>query len=75
MQRWDVKQAEKYLASLGQTMQLLVEHSGLVTKIDNVKNGYKKLPPASHLLIFMATLGAVEIARVLHKSMDVEQHL
>ena len=75
VRQWDEKQAETYLASIGQTTQLLVENPGLGTKIDHVKGGYKKFPAASHLLIFKSTPYAIEIVRVLHKSMDVNQHI
>ena len=75
VRQWDVKQAESYLASLGQTMQLLLENPGLGSRIDHIKSGYKKFPAASHLLIFKSTPTAIEIVRVLHKSMDVESQL
>ena len=72
LRRWGVVQAEIYLASLGKTMQLLVENPGLGTGIDHIKNGYRKFPAASHLLIFKVTPTVFEVVRVLHKSMDIE---
>ena len=71
-QQWGVDQAETYAASLGKTMQLLVENPGLGTRIDHIKNGYRKFPAASHLLIFKVTPTIFEVVRVLHKSMDIE---
>ena len=73
--QWDEKQAEIYLASLGQTMQLLVENPGLGTKLDHVKSGYRKFPAASHLLIYKSTPTAIEVMRILHKRMDVESQI
>lgn len=75
VRQWDEKQAETYLASLGQTMQLLVENPGLGTKIDHVKNKCRKFPAASHLLIYKTTPDAIEIVRVLHKSRDIEAQI
>ena len=75
VKQWNVEQAETYLASLGKTMQLLVENPGLGTRIDHVKSGYRKFPAASHLLIFKVTSSTVEIIRVLHKNMDATGHL
>ena len=75
VQQWNVEQAEIYLASLGKTMQLLVENPGLGTKIENVRGDYRKFPVASHLLIFKSTPTAIKIVRVLHKSMDAETQL
>ena len=74
-QHWGEEQAEAYLLSLGETMQLLAKQPGLGRKIDDIREGYFKFPAASHIFIFRLTPGAIEIVRILHKSMDVERQL
>ena len=39
VRQWSVEQAETYLASVGKTMQLLVENPGLGTEIYHIKGG------------------------------------
>ena len=71
---WGVDQAEAYLLSLSETMQFLANQPGLGRNIDDIKTGYYKFLAASHILIFRKSTNAIEIVRVLHKSMDVELH-
>ena len=75
MQKWNVEQAETYLASLGKTMRLIADNPRLGTKIEHVKSGYRKFPAASHLLIYKSTPTAIEVIRILHKRMDVESQI
>jgi toxin ParE1/3/4 len=74
-QHWGQDQAEAYLLSLGETMKLLANQPGLGWKIDDIRKGYLKFPAGSHIFIFRVQPTAVEIARILHKSMDVDGHL
>lgn len=74
-QHWGVEQAEAYLLSLGETMNLLANQPGLGRQIDDIREGYFKFPAASHIFIYRTRPNIVEVVRVLHKSMDVERHL
>jgi toxin ParE1/3/4 len=72
---WGEEQAEAYLLSLGETMQLLAKQPGLGRTIDDIRKGYFKFTAASHIFIFRLVPGTIEIIRILHMSMDVERHL
>jgi toxin ParE1/3/4 len=72
---WGREQAEAYLLGMNATMQLLAKHPKLGRNIDDIRQGYFKFPAASHILIFRMSPEAMEIIRILHKSMDVERHL
>ncbi len=75
VKHWGVEQAEAYLLSLGETMKLLANQPGLGRNMDDIRQGYFKFPAASHIFIFRSQPGAIEIVRILHKSMDVERNL
>jgi toxin ParE1/3/4 len=75
VKHWGVEQAEAYLLSLGETMKLLANQPGLGRNIDDIREGYFKFPAASHIFIYRSQPGAVEMVRILHKSMDVERNL
>ncbi len=74
-QHWGRDQAEAYLLSLDGTMKLLANQPGLGRKIDDIRKGYLKFPAGSHIIIFRMQSKAIEIVRILHKSMDVDENL
>jgi toxin ParE1/3/4 len=74
-QRWGVPHAEEYLRALGETMKLLAASPRLGLKIDNIRQGYFKFPAASHIIFYRVSPNAMDVIRILHKSMDVEQHI
>ena len=75
VKQWGTEQAEAYLLSLGETMKLLANQPGLGRNIDDIREGYFKFPAASHIFLYRLQPDAIEIIRILHKSMDVERHL
>ena len=75
VKHWGVEQAEAYLLSLGETMKLLANQPGLGRNIDDIREGCSKFPAASHIFVYRSQPGITEIVRILHKSMDVENHL
>ena len=74
-ERWSIEQAETYLHALGITMSLLAKLPDIGRNIDAISPGYLKFPAASHVIFYRKTGGAIEVVRILHKSLDVEAHL
>ncbi len=75
VKHWGIEQAEAYLLSLGETMKLLANQPGLGRNIDDIWEGYFKFTAASHIFIYRFQPTAIEIIRILHKSMDMERNL
>jgi toxin ParE1/3/4 len=73
--RWNIDQAEAYLRSLAQTMQMLADKPGLGKNIEDVKPGYFKFPSGSHVIFFRQSASGIDVIRILHKSMDAERHV
>jgi toxin ParE1/3/4 len=63
------------MRALEATFNLLVLNPRLGRNIDDIRKGYFKFPTASHILIYRLNKAQVEIARILHKSSDVEAKL
>jgi toxin ParE1/3/4 len=72
---WDIDQAETYVRGLSQVMQLLAASPSLGRSAAAIRPGYLKFPAASHVIFYKRVEGAIEVIRILHKSMDVERHL
>lgn len=75
--RWGREQRNKYLASLDNSFQRLVENPSIgkdCSEIkDEIKEGYQKFPTGRHVIYYRRSEKApMQIVRVLHESMDVE---
>ena len=70
-----IDQAEDYVRALGETMKLIAASPGIGRGIDDIRPGYFKFPAASHVIFYRKAADAVEVIRILHKSMDVERHI
>ncbi len=74
--KWSIKQRNAYLKQLNDCFDELSKNPNLGLKCDYIRKGYRRFPQGSHLIFYrLNTDKAVEIIRVLHKSMDVESHL
>ena len=71
-QNWGEAQADQYFDQLNKAIELLGSTPLMC------RERQKFIPPvrihhhASHLIIYVATKGSVEVIRVLHESMDIE---
>lgn len=72
---WGQAQAEEYLRSLERAFELLRQNPLLGISIENVRAGYRRMQLTSHSIFYRHTPDALEIIRILHRSMDVERHV
>lgn len=74
--RWSDVQAEGYVWDIQRAVELLAENPLLGRACDEVRTGYRRHTIGSHVLYYrVAATDLIEIVRVLHKQMDVNQHL
>lgn len=75
-QRWSDDQAEAYVREIQRAVELLADSPLLGRACDEARAGYRRYAAGSHLLFYrMPDADTIEIVRVLHKRMDVDQHL
>ena len=75
-ENWSIEQADRYY-------NLIIDEIGFITNnfmsgkpMDYVREGYRASKVKSHLVFYKKTTdGKVEIVRVLHESMDIENRL
>lgn len=68
-------QANNYVQNLNLLASRLAENPTIGKKRNSLRNELYSVPNASHILFYTETLKGIVIIRVLHKKMDISQHL
>jgi toxin ParE1/3/4 len=68
-------QTEQYYSSLEKCLELLAANPSMGTTADDIKAGYHRFPHRSHLIFYKCSGNDIFIIRILHKSMDITEHL
>ena len=75
-EKWGRRQRDKYLKQLDDAFKLLSRQPEIGRDADDVKPGFKKFSQGSHIIFYRAgTESKIVVIRILHNSMDVDQHL
>jgi toxin ParE1/3/4 len=72
---WGPAQAETYIRQIQHSCGLIADDPRLGRSCDDIRAGYRKIRSGSHFLFYRPTKDGVEIVRILHSSLDFEQHL
>jgi len=71
--RWGVRQRNAYLKEIDQVFRALAKSPGMGRACDEILDGYRKFPHASHVIYYKEhDEDTVLVVRILHVSMDVE---
>ncbi len=73
--QWGLKQAEHYLEELEQSFQFITENPKLCRERDEFTPPVRIHHQGRHLIVYFINDDHILIIRVLHNSMDIEQHL
>jgi len=72
---WSPAQAETYVRQVQHSCRMIAVDPRLGRSCDDIRAGYRKFRSGSHFLFYRPIKDGVEIVRILHFSMDFEQHL
>ncbi|WP_347888513.1 type II toxin-antitoxin system RelE/ParE family toxin [Nitrosomonas europaea] len=73
---WGKAQQIRYLTQLDRAFHDLADKPGLGRACDEIREGYFKYGVGKHVIFYRHTgKGQIEIVRILHGRMDIEQHL
>ena len=75
IKQWGIKQSQKYLSDLRQTIELLAETPALGRSRQDVGSEVFSFPHASHVIYYFAHKQKIVVFGVLHKSMVPQNHL
>lgn len=74
--QWGKTQQISYLTQLDSAFHDLADKSDLGRACDDIRAGYFKYGVGKHVIFYRhAGKGQIEIVRILHGRMDIEQHL
>ncbi|HEV2561903.1 MAG TPA: type II toxin-antitoxin system RelE/ParE family toxin [Rhizomicrobium sp.] len=73
--QWSVAQAERYVRVIQSAIEIAAANPKRGRACDEIRNGYFKLATGSHVLFYRIVGAKIDIARILHQSMDFERHL
>jgi toxin ParE1/3/4 len=74
-ERWGDDQAEEYVREIQRAMERIVHNPMIGRACDEVRAGYRRHAVGSHALYYRASGDVIEVVRILHQRMDVDQHL
>ncbi|MDI6029444.1 type II toxin-antitoxin system RelE/ParE family toxin [Corticibacterium sp. UT-5YL-CI-8] len=74
-EHWSDVQADTYHGRMTDVMTALATGRLKGRSAEHVRSGYFKYPAGSHFVYFRKADYGIEVIRILHQSMDVEQHL
>ncbi|ODT84895.1 MAG: plasmid stabilization protein ParE [Nitrosomonadales bacterium SCN 54-20] len=74
--QWGKAQQRRYLTQLDSAFHDLADKPGLGQTCDDIREGYVKYRVGKHVIFYRYTEKEwIEIIRILHGRMDIEQHL
>lgn len=75
-EHWGEPQRNAYISELFDAFSRLAETPDIATRIDGIREDYRKFPQGSHVIFFRRSdKHSIEIIRILHKRMDAGVHL
>ena len=73
--QWGKTQQIRYLTQLDNAFLDLADKLDIGHACDEIRKGYFKYGVGKHMIFYRHTKGQIEIVRILHGRMDIEQHL
>ena len=68
-------QTEQYFSSLNKCLRLLSLNPTMGKSAEDLESGYYRFPHRSHVIFYQIDNTDIFILRILHKSMDITEHL
>lgn len=73
---WGLVKAEQYGEQLFDILDFLAANPLAGQAVEHIRAGYRRHPSGSHLIFYrISTDMQVEVIRILHQSMDIDQQL
>ncbi len=74
-ENWGKSQANNYLQLLEKGFLMLLHHPKSGKIRDEIRKGYRSLQVESHVVFYRISNDGIEIVRILHQRMEVNQHV
>ncbi len=75
-ENWSTEQADRYYRLLIAEIEYICDHADAGKPMDHIRKGYRASKVKSHFIFYrMADEGIIEVIRILHERMDVENRM
>lgn len=76
LENWSVEQADRYYSLIFEEIEFICENFYAGKSVEYIRRGYRYSIVKSHLIFYRkSSKDEVEIIRVLHQNMDIENRL
>ena len=75
LREWGAVQKKKYLGQIKNGFKLISENPGVGKSRDEIDKGLISLAVQKHIVFYRQTKKQLLVIRILHESMDLDQHL
>jgi len=75
VEKWSIKQANRYYSLIFDEIDFICRNIDTGKSMNHVRKGYRASKVKSHLIFYRVTNDVVEIIRILHERMDIDNRL
>jgi toxin ParE1/3/4 len=74
-ENWSLEQADRYYNLIFDEIEFIAENFESGKSVDHIKKGYRTTLVKSHVIFYKKSKHIVEIIRVLHQKMDIDNRI
>ena len=75
VKKWSVEQADRYYNLIFDEINYICKNTHAGKSMEHVQKGYRASKVKSHLIFYRIVNDTVQIVRILHEQMDIENRL
>jgi toxin ParE1/3/4 len=75
VEKWSIEQANRYYSLIFDEIDFICKNVDTGKSMNHVRKGYRASKVKSHLIFYRVTNDVVEIIRILHERMDLDNRL
>lgn len=74
-EKWSIEQADRYYNIIFDEINYICRNINAGKSMEHVRKGYRASKVKSHLIYYRALNDTIEVIRILHERMDIENRL
>ena len=75
VEKWSVEQADRYYKLIFDEIDYICKNIDTGKSMEHVRKGYRASKVKSHLIFYRVLNNTIEVIRILHERMDIENRL
>ena len=75
VEKWSIEQADRYYTLIFDEINYICKNISAGKSMEHVRKGYRASKVKSHLIFYRVINNTIEVIRILHERMDIENIL